>query len=83
MSDTAVSYAFEQLESSEPQPRDAPARALAQAQLEAEQIREQARSEGCAEGRNAGHEQGATEIALAARALGEAMDGIESLRVEL
>jgi len=83
LSDTAVSYAFEQLESSEPQPRDAPARALAQAQLEAEQIREQARSEGCAEGRNAGHEQGATEIALAARALGEAMDGIESLRVEL
>ncbi len=83
MPDTAVSYAFEQLEPSQPQPRDAPARALAQAQLEAEQIREQARSEGHAEGRSAGHEQGATEIALAAHALGEAMDGIESLRVEL
>ncbi len=83
MPDTAVSYAFEQLEPSQPQPRDAPARALAQAQLEAEQIREQARSEGYAEGRSAGHEQGAGEIALAARALGEATDGIESLRVEL
>ncbi len=83
MPDTAVSYAFEQLEPSQPQPRDAPARALAQAQLEAEQIRELARSEGHADGRRAGHEQGATEIALAARALVEAMDGIESLRVEL
>jgi flagellar assembly protein FliH len=81
--DTAVSYAFEQLEPSQPQPRDAPARALAQAQLEADQIRELARSEGHAEGRSAGYEQGATEIALAARALGEAADGIESLRVEL
>jgi flagellar assembly protein FliH len=81
--DTAVSYAFEQLEPSQPQPRDAPARALAQAKLEAEQIREQARSAGYADGRKAGHEQGATEIALAARALGEAMDGIESLRIEL
>ncbi len=81
--DTAVSYAFEQLEASEPPPRDAPARALAQAQLEAEQIRELARSEGYADGRGAGHEQGASEIAFAARALGEAMDGIESLRIEL
>jgi flagellar assembly protein FliH len=83
LSDTAVSYAFEQLEPSDPQPRDAPARILAQAQLEAGQIREQARSEGYADGRGAGHEQGAGEIGLAARALGEAVDGIESLRVEL
>jgi len=81
--DTAVSYAFEQLEPSQPQPRDAPARMLAQAQLEAEQIREQARSEGYAEGRSAGHEYGATEMDLATRALGEAMQDIESLRVEL
>jgi flagellar assembly protein FliH len=81
--DTAVSYAFEQLEPSQPQSRDAPARALAEAQLEAEQIREQARSEGYADGRRAGHEQGAGEISLAARALGEARDGIESLRIEL
>jgi flagellar assembly protein FliH len=83
LSDTAVSYAFEQLEPSPAQPRDAPARALAQAQLEAEQIREQARREGYADGRDAGHEQGSAEIALAARALGEAVDGIESLRAEL
>jgi flagellar assembly protein FliH len=83
LSDTAVSYAFEQLEPSQPQARDAPARALAQAQLEAEQIREQARAEGYAEGRSAGHEYGATEMDLATRALGEAMQSIESLRVEL
>jgi len=81
--DTAVSYAFEQLEPSQPQPRDAPARALAQAQLEAEQIREQARAEGYAEGRSAGHEYGTTEMDLATRALGEVMQDIESLRVEL
>ena len=83
MPDTAVSYAFEQLEPSQPQPRDAPARALAQAQLEAEQIREQARAEGYAEGRSAGHEYGTTEMDLATRALGEVMQDIESLRVEL
>ncbi|HEX4115536.1 MAG TPA: FliH/SctL family protein [Solirubrobacteraceae bacterium] len=83
MSDAAVSYAFEQLEPSEPQPRDAPARMLAQAQLEAEQIREQARTEGYAEGRSAGHEYGATEMDLATRALDEAMRDVESLRVEL
>lgn len=83
MPETAVSYAFEQLEPSQPQPRDAPARALAQAQLEAERIRELARSEGYAAGREAGYEQGATEIALAARGFVEAMDGIESLRLEL
>jgi flagellar assembly protein FliH len=81
--DSAVSYAFEQLEPSEPQPRDAPARALAQAQAEAEQIRAQARAEGYAEGRAAGHEQGAGEIDRAARVLGEAAAGVESLRVEL
>jgi flagellar biosynthesis/type III secretory pathway protein FliH len=83
LSDTTVSYAFEQLEPSEPKPRDAPARMLAQAQLEAEQIREQARAEGYAEGRSAGHEYGAAEMDLATRALDEAMQDIESLRVEL
>jgi flagellar assembly protein FliH len=81
--DTAVSYAFEQLEPSQTQPRDAPARALAQAQLEAEQIREHARAEGYADGHNAGHEQGAGEIALASQAFTDAVHGIESLRVEL
>jgi flagellar assembly protein FliH len=83
LSDAAVSYAFEQLEPSEPSPHDAPARELAQAQLEAEQIREQARSEGYADGRNAGYKDGASEIALAAQALGEAVEGVEALRVEL
>ena len=83
MPDTAVSFAFEQLTPTEPQPRDAPARALAQAQLEAERIREQARAEGYAEGLAAGHKQGAGEVAHAARAFGEALTGVESLRVEL
>lgn len=83
MSDTAVSYAFEQLEPSDPEPRDAPARLLAEAQLEAERIREQARAEGYADGRSAGHEYGTTEMAIATRALDEAVQGIESLRVEL
>lgn len=83
MPDTAVNFAFEQLEAANPQPRDAPARLLAEAQLEAEQIREQARAEGYAEGRSAGHEYGATEMDLATRALDEATRDIDSLRVEL
>lgn len=83
MSDTAISYAFEQLEPSDPPPRDAPARMIAQASAEAEQIREQARSEGFSEGYRAGHEDGAAEISAAVSALGDAVQGIESLRGEL
>ena len=45
MSEAAVSYAFEQLEPSDPPPRDAPARALAEALAQAEEIREHARQE--------------------------------------
>jgi flagellar assembly protein FliH len=83
LSEAAVSYDFEQLEPSEPPPRDAPARMLAQATEEAEHIRELARAEGFAAGRAAGQEQGAAEIAAGAAALGEAISGIEALRSEV
>ncbi len=81
MSEAAVNYAFEQLQESDPPPRDAAARLLAEATAQAEQIREQARAEGHAEGRSAGHADGLSEIAAAAAALGEALQGVESLRV--
>ena len=83
MSDAAVSYAFEQLEPSEPPPRDAAARMLAQATADAERIRELARAEGYDEGRSAGHEHGAAEISSAASALGEAVQGIDALRTDV
>jgi flagellar assembly protein FliH len=83
LSDAVVSYDFEQLEPSEPPPRDAGARLLAQASAEAEQIREAARAEGYEQGRAAGHEQGTSEIAAAAAALGMAVHGIEELRTEV
>ncbi len=80
MSEGAVSYAFEQLEPSDPPPRDEPARLLAEASAEAEAMREVARVEGYADGRAAGHEDGIAEIAAAAGALAEALRGVESLR---
>jgi flagellar assembly protein FliH len=83
LSETAVSYAFEQLEPSNPPPRDSPEQLIAQAQLEAEQLREQARTEGYAAGRSAGHEQGAAEAARAVSTLEQAAQGIESLRLEV
>jgi flagellar assembly protein FliH len=83
LSDAAVSYDFEQLEPSEPPPRDAPSRMLAQATVEADRIRELAHAEGFQAGRAAGHEQGAAEIAAGAAALGEAVSGIQALRTEI
>jgi flagellar assembly protein FliH len=83
LSDAVVSYDFEQLEPSEAPPRDAATRLLLQAGAEAEQIRERARSEGFEQGRAAGRQQGAAEISGAASALGEAVNGIEALRVEV
>ena len=82
MSDAAVSYDFEQLEPSDPPPRDAQARMLAQAAAEAERIRELARAEGYGDGRSAGHEQGAVEVASAASALAAAVQGIRALSSE-
>jgi flagellar assembly protein FliH len=83
LSDAAVSYDFEQLEPSEPPPRDAAARMLAQATAEAERIRELARAEGFEDGRVAGHEQGVAEISSGAAALDAAAHGIEALRTEV
>jgi flagellar assembly protein FliH len=83
LSEAAVSYDFEQLEPSDPPPRDAAARALAEARVEAEQIREQARAQGHAEGLAVGHADGLAEISSAAGALGEALAGVSSLRDEV
>jgi flagellar assembly protein FliH len=83
LSETAVSYAFEQLEPSNPPPRDSPEHLIAKAQLEAEQLREQAREEGYAAGRRAGYEEGVAEVSRAAGAFEHAIEGIESQRVEL
>jgi flagellar assembly protein FliH len=83
LSEAAVSYAFEQLEPSDPPPRDAPARALAEALGEAQEIREQAREEGFEQGRAAGHEQGRAEIETAARSLIEALQGVQALSQEV
>jgi flagellar assembly protein FliH len=83
LSETAVSYAFEQLEPSAPPPRDAGARLLARASAEAQQIRERARAEGFEAGRLAGHEHGAGEIAASVAVFAEAARGLEALRDEL
>jgi flagellar assembly protein FliH len=80
LSDAAVSYAFEQLEPSEPPPRNAAARLLAEAHAEAAGIREQARAEGLAAGRQAGREAGAAEIAGAAEALAAAARELQQMR---
>jgi flagellar assembly protein FliH len=80
LSDSAVSYAFEQLEPSDPPPRDEPARRLAQAEAQARRIRQEARTEGYAEGRAAGHEDGLAEISVAVRSLDEALQGVQALR---
>jgi len=83
LSDAPVNYAFEQLEPSDPPPRDAVARVLARAMAEAEEIRELARSEGYDAGHSAGHEHGASETSRAAGALQQAVRGIEELRTEV
>jgi flagellar assembly protein FliH len=83
LSEPAVSYAFEQLEASDPPPRDAAARALAQATAEAERIRELARAEGYEQGRAAGRQDGAAESSRASAALAEAAHGIHELRSEV
>lgn len=80
MSETAVSYDFEQLEPSTPPAREEPARILAQAVAEADRLRAEARAAGHAEGRAAGREEGAAETARLAHTLREAIAGIEALR---
>jgi flagellar assembly protein FliH len=82
LSEAAVSYALEQLEPSDPPPRDAAARELAQAVADAEAMREQARAEGFAEGRAAGQAQGRAEVETAIAAMREAEE-VERDAVEL
>lgn len=83
MSETTVSYAFEQLEPSPPPPRDAGARLLARATADAREIRERAQAEGFQAGRQAGLEQGVAEIAEAAAVFTAAARGLRELRDEL
>ncbi len=83
MSEAAVSYDLEQLEPTDPPPRDAAERRLAQAAAEAQAIREQARAEGFADGRAAGHEAGRAEVAACAEALQQALAGVVALRDEV
>jgi flagellar biosynthesis/type III secretory pathway protein FliH len=78
-----VSYDLEQLEPSDPPPRDAPARLLAQATAEAGRIRDAARAEGHAAGHAEGWEEGREEVASCAQALGEALAGVLALREEV
>jgi flagellar assembly protein FliH len=83
LSEGAVSYDFEQLEPSAPPPGDLPARMLAEATAEALEIREAARLEGQAEGLAAGREESRAELSAALGAMGEALTGIQGLRVEV
>jgi flagellar assembly protein FliH len=83
VSEAAVSYALEQLEPSDPPPRDAAARELAQAVADAQRLRDEARAEGFAEGRAAGQAQGQAEVETAVATLREAADGLEALRTEI
>lgn len=76
MSEAVVSYDFEQLEPSEPLPRDAAARMVAQATAEVEQIRAQAHEQGFA----AGRAEGLAAMLAPAQSLGDALQGVESLR---
>jgi flagellar assembly protein FliH len=83
LSEAAVSYDFEQLQSSAPPRRDGPARLLAEAEAQAHEIREQARAAGYAEGRELGLSDGLGQAADTAAALAEALAGIEALRDEV
>ena len=83
MSDTAVSYDFEQLEPSEPPPRGERERLLTQAVAEAEQIREQARAEGHAEGLATGMRDGAEQVGAAVAALAQALEELHALRAQV
>ncbi len=80
MSEALVSFDFEQLEPSDPPPRDAPARELAAAREQAEQIRAEAHAAGYSAGRAEGLEQGRTETANAAAALQQAILGVGEVR---
>jgi flagellar assembly protein FliH len=83
LSESASSYAFEQLEPSDPLPPGTPARIVAEAELQAAGIRELARGEGFAAGRAEGQLQGLAEANSAAGALSAAVTEIQALREEV
>ncbi len=83
MSEAVVSYEFQELEPSDPPPRDAAAQALALAGEQAEQIREQARAQGYTEGHAQGRSDALAEMDGAASALREAAGGVDALRAEV
>ncbi len=80
----AVSYDFEQLEPSEPPPRDAAARLLAQATARGRaDPRAGARARATPRVARAGHERWRRrDLGRRLRALGEALEGVESLRAQ-
>ncbi len=80
LSEAVVSYDFEQLEPSDPPPRDAAARELTAARVEAQRIKAEAHAEGFAAGRDEGLEQGRSEALSAAAALQEAVVGVLEVR---
>jgi flagellar assembly protein FliH len=83
LSDAAVSYAFEQLEPSEPPPRDGAERTLAQARAQAQEIREQARVEGYEQGQAQGIADGRAQLASALAALEQAHADLLAMRGEI
>jgi flagellar assembly protein FliH len=83
LSDAATSYQLEQLEPSDPPPRDLPARLLVQARAEAEEIREQARRQGSEEGRAEGHAQARVEVQACVDSLSAAIAGVQEVREQI
>jgi flagellar assembly protein FliH len=73
-------FSFEQLEPSPPLPRDAHQQILARAASEGERILERARAKGYDEGHERGLQDGRTETAAAAQALGEALRELSAVR---
>jgi flagellar assembly protein FliH len=82
LSEAVVSFDFEQLEPSDPPPRDAPARLLAQARAQAGALHAQARAEGYAAGLEQGRAEGAEQMRQALAALGEVLAEMEAIRSE-
>ena len=80
---TAVSFEFQELEPSDPPPRDGAAQILARAAQEAEAIREQARAEGHAEGREHGLRESSGEMRAALAPCGRPSVAVEALRAEV
>jgi flagellar assembly protein FliH len=83
LSEAAVSYDFEQLQSSAPPPRDGPERLLAEASAQAQEIREQARAAGYEEGHAIGLADGRAQSASSAAALAEALAELTAMREQI